>query len=324
MSAESPIIQMAKSAEKQKKPEKSQEELRAILEQKLKALKPNLQEGMKEYEQSLKDDVFEDQDGEPDGAGEERKEVLQKKLSILFDRAEKMKEKLDSKEILPQATPELSASYTHPDGRQEAITLDIEAKLQEFLSFYQKTKIDLPPDFEDTVRDIWDRNQTEMEQAIEQNGFDEILIIPGNIPLTKLKDKMAMEKGYLEGDNFKNGGSFANAVSQNTDKPRLILVHKAQNLKDRPELKQTFNIKGQDVKLDEALTLDDYIIFQRKYFEETGKHLDEIGWTWFATKSGARLVFSYWNPGIHELSVHADGLGNRSGNLGVRSSRCFF
>ena len=55
-----------------------------------------------------------------------------------------MKARLDSKEILPQATPEISASYTHPDSKVETITLDLEAKLQEFISFYQKTRVDLP------------------------------------------------------------------------------------------------------------------------------------------------------------------------------------
>ena len=220
-------------------------------------------------------------------------------------------------------TPEIFASYSHPDGRKETITLDLEVKLQDFISFYQQTNINLPPDFEDTIRDIWNRHQTEIEQAIEQNGFDEMLIIPGNIPLAELKDKMTIENGYYESTNFKEGGAFAGAVSQNVDKPRLVLVHKTQNLKDRPELASTFNIKGQDVKLDLALTLEDYLIFQRKYFEETGKHLDADGWTWLATKSGARLVYSAWSPDYRELDVDAHDLDYQAGRLGVRPSRCF-
>jgi hypothetical protein len=219
---------------------------------------------------------------------------------------------------------EISTEYTHPDGKKETINLDFEAKLQDFISFYKKTNLDLPAGFEDTAREIWDRNQTEIEQAIKQNGFDDILIVPGNIPLAELKDKMTMEKGYYESSNFKEGGSFAGAVSQNTDKSRIILVHKTQNLKDRPELKQTLNIKGQDVKLDEALTLEDYIVFQKKYFEETGKHLDEDGYTWLATKSGARLVDSCWNPDNAELNVNASDPENHTGNLGLRPARCFF
>ena len=95
MSFELPITQMAKLPEKAKKPEKSQEELREVLELKLKSLKPTLQEGIKEYEQALKDDVFDDAPGEPSGTGEKRQEVMQTKLTALLGRADKLKRKLD-------------------------------------------------------------------------------------------------------------------------------------------------------------------------------------------------------------------------------------
>jgi hypothetical protein len=317
------VTQMAR-AKKPEKLEKSQEELRAVLEQKLASMKPTLQDGAKEYEQALKDEIFDDQPGEPAGAGEARKEALQKKLTALFDRAEKLKAKLDSGEEIPQATPEVSATYTHPDGKKETISLDFEQKLQEFLAFYQKNNITPPHDFEDTVRDLWEKNQTEIEQAIEQNGFDELLIIPGGFPLTELKDKLTMESGYWESSNFKAGNSFAGAKSQNTDKSRIILVHKNQELTERPELASTLNIKGQDVKLDQTLTLEDYLVFQKKYFEETNKHLDETKYVWLATKAGARLVNSYWSPSTHRLNVNASDLANQNGNLGVRPARCFF
>ena len=318
------IFQTAKAGKHQEKKEKSQAELTAILEQKLITLKSVLQEGIREYEQAMKDGVFEDEDEESKGSGETRKETMQKKLADTVNRAERMKQKLDSKEILPQTTPEISASYTHPDGKKETITIELEANLEEFLSFYKKTGIDLPPDFEDAIRDIWNANQTEIEEAIEQNGFNDILVIPAIQSIEELKDKMTMENGYYTDSDFNNAGGFASVVSPNTDKPRLILVHNSQNLKDRPELEQTLNTKGQDVKLDQALTLEDYIIFQRKYFEETGKHLDEDGWTWLSFKVGTRLVYSHWNPGNHELYVNAFALGSQSGFLGVRPSRCFF
>ncbi len=163
-----------------------------------------------------------------------------------------------------------------------------EQKLQDFQRFYQSHNINLPPNFADQIRDIWENNTQKIEQAIEQNGFDDMLLLPGGIPLPELNAKMTVGyKPTYEGDNFKAGGSFALAKSQKTDKPRLVLVHKTQNLRDRPE---TLNIQGQDVKQDQILTLEDYLIFQRKYFEETKKHLDEVGWTWLATTSGARLV----------------------------------
>ena len=278
---------MTKSSEP-KRQEKSQAELRETLEEMLESLKPALQEGIKEYQEALKDDTFEDKEGEPDGAGEARKESMQKKLTLLFDRAEKMKTKLDNKEPLPDSTSEISAEYTHPDGHKEQITLDLEAKLLDFISFYKKTGLDLPSDFEDTARDIWQKNQAEIEQAMRENGFDDMLIIPATPDLKELSEKMKIENGYY--DHIKSSSTVQTLdgiplISQNTDKPRIILVHKTQNLKDRPELKQTLNTKGQDVKIDQALTLEDYLVFQKKYFEETlhasggqaGKHLDEDG-----------------------------------------------
>jgi len=310
------LAQMANSRNPEKR-EKTQGELRGILEGRLNLLKSFLFEGLAKYDLAIKDETFDD------GDGEKRKVAMQNELENLFERARKIREKLDSKEPLPQDAQEISTRYTHPDGRIETITIDIETKLQDFVTFYAKTKIDLPPDFEDIIRDIWNRYQDRIQEAIEQKGFDEILIIPGNIPLPELAEKMKMEKGYFEGQDFKDGGSFAGAVSINADKPRIILVHKAQNLYDRPELASTLNTMGVDVKIGNALRLEDYLIFQRKYFEETNKHLDEVGATWLSTESGDCLVYSDWNHTNRVLHVVAEGRETRVGLLGVRSSRSF-
>ena len=317
-------------ASTRKSPEKSQEELRADLESKLTALESPLEQGAKEYQQALNEGLFEDKDGEPEGSGEIRQKEMQKKLTVILQRAENMNAKLNSGETLKQLQEEIQVDYTytnpktHQIEKTETINLNIEAKLQDFLSFYQKTNIDISPDFEALVLDIWERNQTEIQKAVEQNGFDEMLIVPANIPLPDLAEKMKMQNGYWESGNFTSGGSFALATSQNVDKPRIVLTHKTQNLKDRPELEQTLNVKGQDVKLDQILTLEDYLVFQKKYFEETGKHLDEIGWTWLATMSGARLVRSSWDPSLGRLFVGAHDLDDQDSSLGARPSRSFF
>jgi len=81
------------------------------------------------------------------------------------EKTEKMKATLDSKEPLPQIQEEISVNYTYTNPttniveHQETITLSIEQKLQDFLSFYKKTNIDLPPDFEDTGKHLNDYNQ---------------------------------------------------------------------------------------------------------------------------------------------------------------------
>jgi hypothetical protein len=75
--------------------------------------------------------------------------------------------------------------------------------------------------------------------------------------------------------------------------------------------------------LDQTLTLEDYLVFQKKYFEETNKHFDETKYVWLATKSGTRLVNSNWNPSNHQLNVNANDLTNQNDNLGARPARCF-
>ncbi len=327
------IITLAQKAGKPPRREKSQAELRADLEQCFRSFKTTLETRMKEYEQALRDGTFEDADAEADGAGEKRKNAMQQEIDTLFARAEKMKTILDSHEPVIFDPSSLSADYTYTNPqtkkveRRETITLDLEVKLQEFLSFYKKTHVDLPTDFEDTIRAIWTRNYDDIQQAIEQNGFDDLLIIPPTPNIGDLSEKMIMEDGYYDFIQTHTTVQTLGGIplqSPNTDKPRIVLVHNTQNLKDRPELASTLSIKGKDVKLDQILTLEDYLIFQRKYFEETNTHLDEVGWTWLATKSGARLVDAYWNPGDHRLNVDAYDPAPQRDYLGARSSRCFF
>lgn len=307
------------------RPEKSQAELRDTLKKRFLGMKETIRDATAEYEQALAEESFEDKEGEPEGSGEKRRESVQAKMNALLERAEGMKAKLDSNEELPNFIDPLTAKYTREDGKVENITLSLESKLGEFTSFYQKNNIDLPPDFEEAIKEIWDRNAEEITKSIEENGFDDVLLMPQDLSLPDLHQKTT--QGYkptYESDNFKAGGSFALAKSQNTDKPRIVLVHKTQNLEDREELKKTLNIKGEDLKFDLILTLEDYLIFQRKYFEETGKHLDEKGWTWLATKSGARFVNAHWTPGLGQLVVAADAPGSRAPDLGARPARSFF
>ena len=220
-----------------------------------------------------------------------------------------------------QSSPEaISATY-----QTESITIDLDQKIQEFKDFYKTNKIDTPADFEDQIKEIWGNNVDAIQKAIEENGFDDILLMPASIPLPDLHSKMT--EGYVatyQSENFTAGGSFTGAKSQNVDKPRIVLVHKTQNLKDRPELAKTLNTKGQDLNLDHLLTLEDYLVFQRKYFKETNKYLDEEGWTWLATKSGARLVYADWSPSAGRVRVDASALGYQRALLGARPSRSFF
>ena len=306
--------------------EKSQTELREALNERFSRMKNIIRQVIDEYKTALKDGVFEDAEGEEDGSGVRRREIMQNKINGLFDRAEQMKEKLNSKEKLQDFTESIFVNYTNPDKKVENIVFSFEQKLQDYIDFYKTSKLDLPPDFENSIREIWENNLDDIQKAIEENGFDDMLLMPADIPLPGLNTKMT--EGYknatYEGSNFSGGGGLQGAKSQNVDKPRIVLVHKTQNLKDRPELAKTLNIKGEDAIKSGILTLEDYLVFQRKYFKETGKHLDEIGATWLATYSGVRLVDASWDPYGGQVSVSADALDYRHEILGARPSRSFF
>jgi hypothetical protein len=108
------LIQMANglTAPTPEKPVSTQEELRSKLEKKFQGIKPQLDSGRAEYKQALKDGTFEDKDGEEVGSGEKKKKAMQKKLTDLLDKAEKMKIKLNSGEVLqdePDSFPEIES-----------------------------------------------------------------------------------------------------------------------------------------------------------------------------------------------------------------------
>ena len=78
------------------------------------------------------------------------------------------------------------------------------------------------------------------------------------------------------------------------------------------------------IKSEETMSLTDYLIYQKKYFEETGEHLDEKGATWLPrSKVGAQVVYAYWNPDSGRLGVDASALGYSNPVIGCRPSRCF-
>jgi hypothetical protein len=302
--------------------EGSQSNLREKLEQRFLSKKVQIEELINEYKQSLKDGLFLDQYDEEEGAGEKRKIELQEKINSILDKAEKMKSRLDGAEILPSFTEEIESSFTFPDtGKIEQININIEQKLQEFISFYEKHKVEMPEDFEERILEIWENNIDDIEKEIKEHGFNEILLIPPTTDLPDLAEKMK-ESEYRLWSNFKEEGGFKKAKSQNQDKIRLVLTHYVQNLKDHPELKKTLNTKGQDVPLLQTLSQEEYLIFSKKYFEETGKHLDEIGLTWLATESGSgRLVYSYWGGGRRDVCALCFSYGIV--HLGFRSSRSY-
>jgi hypothetical protein len=227
----------------------------------------------------------------------------------------------------------ISATYTSKDENDvetsETITIDFEKKLEYSVSFYKTHNIDLPENFTEIMIDIWTRNIDIIKKTIEEQGFDEILLIPGNLSVPDIHAKMS--EGYsatTTGDLFDEGGSFEGVIEKTTG-PRIILIHKnrAQNLEDRLELEKTLGDDADSlINSGQTLTLTDYLIYQRQFFEETGKHLDESDYYTYLPGSTVRnsgggfyVVDVLWRD---RLDVVADDPDDSISFIGCRLSRC--
>jgi len=269
------------------------------------------------------------------------------------ERLKNLKEKLVPKEI--------QASYLNPEtNEKKEIKLNLKEQVQSWQEFYQKHN--LPALNEQELRKIFQKNHKEMKEEMERYGYDHLLIIPENLPETEaLQQKMS--EGYTEtwqSDNFKEGGSFAGAKHAEKNQTRIILCHNDQDIyanpKANPLAKQTLNknilqlsglteaeiqqkiqnqeslpidfeaeINGKTIPIQaEGLSLNEYLLFQRQYFEKNQKHLDEKGWTWLLKSfSASRVVSASWGPDFTQLFVDAYDPGVSDGDLGCRLSRSF-
>jgi len=321
--------------------EKSQDELRTRMEERIKLLSADLDQKIADYRQAKKEGLFEDQDGETEGSGENRRKAALEEMNVIGDRGVKMRDMLDRGEGLPQFQSEISTAYkytieeTDPQTnkvakveKNEKINIDIEQKITDFKKLYKDTGVSTPKNFEDIILNIWNDNYDAIQAEIEKYGFDEVLLIPPITDLADLAEKMkTTDRDHSLSDNFKDGGGWAGAKSQHTNQPRIVLVHKVKELDNHPATQATLGKTGQEIMDDPELgykgilDLGEYLIFQKKYFDETGGHLDENKWVWLATKSGVRLVNAIWDSG--RLHVSADGLDVQFDHLGARPSRSF-
>lgn len=108
MSSEAPLAHVQRQAPAPKA-EKSQAELRGILEQTFIATKSKIDDALAAYDR----DTYEDAPDEAVGSGEKRQEAMQKKLLGMVERFEKMRAQLDSGEELKD-TPEADAASLEP------------------------------------------------------------------------------------------------------------------------------------------------------------------------------------------------------------------
>lgn len=165
-------------------------------------------------------------------------------------------------------------------------------------------------------------------------------------------------KETYQSDNLKEGGGLKEVKTSQAQKTRIIITKNIQNtfqsqdpiieatlnknimeltglteekvkkkIENKEPLTMNFKEKIKDKEIPikaEGLSLEEYMIFQRMYFNQTNKHLDEDGWTWFLKSlSGSRVVHSSWFPDYRRLLAYAGGPGYSYDDLGGRPSRSF-
>ena len=257
------------------------------------------------------------------------------------------KKELELKRVLKKAkrevlgetfNPVISTEYKYKDEKgkevKESLEIDFDKKLTQAIKFYQEHKIKAPADFENQMVDIWERNRDAMQEQMEKLGFDEILIIPAGIKMDEALDQ-EMTKGYKKKDGTVGEPTYwdvekTDIISKRNSKSRIIMVHKnkAKDLYDTPDtlpiLKETLGKKAGSFKPEEGLTVEEYFLFQRLYYEETGEHLDEKGSTWLpGSGAGSFVLRADWYPGFAQVIVGAYSPDFAYPFIGCRLSRRF-
>jgi hypothetical protein len=272
---------------------------------------------------------------------------------------------IEKRKPVEKAGSAIKTKWQNPEtGQKQLIEVDLEKNIEEQKWFYRDK-----PDFEineSAVREIWNEHHAEIQKEIEKYGYDSILIVPDKLPEEEDLNRDLIEtikEGAGEGKvaATKYWAEQKSIGSAKEKKYRIILVHSAQNLADHPLLKVTkgknimdltglsldevkeriekgqklpvnfeAELNGQKIQIQaEGLSLEEYEIFQRMYFEKSqGKHLDEKGWTrllksFSKSSSGSRVVGSSWDPADRQLIVAADGPARSHAALGLRLSRSF-
>ncbi len=221
------------------------------------------------------------------------------------------------------------------DGTE--IRFDLREIRQTWETFYGTHNLkvladDLPTDIKLTPE------QVDLLKQKAREGYTRAILVPANIDQHLLQLKQSLTDGLGKNaqnqpietflsDNVKP--SFPNQI-ETTDPRRkgkayLLLTNPNESLvpntknKSADELIAEFNAKGLS-----GLTLAEYLIEERKHFEETGKHLVDGSkeWTWLlASRDGAsRVLNADWLPDVHRVGVNSNPSGNRRSYLGARSS----
>ncbi len=224
------------------------------------------------------------------------------------------------------AVSELVAWVKDKEGREQEVRIDLAERLKYWGGFYRRHNVDGAAPLPEKVKLTAEQKQKMQELMAE--GFTQMIIIPENLvddpQITKdAKGKItaknpkyarlhaAMSAGYTgtyQGDNYKADGGLEGGQDR-TKKFRIILTKDVRNLQDDAQFKATLgkslaDLEQSELKKYSGFSESAYLIYQREYFERTGKHLDEIGWTWLPDSSRpgfGRVSYANWDPASVQL-----------------------
>ena len=283
-------------------------------------------------------------------------EEIEKLLEIAQEKRSQIESQMVPKEI--------KANFQNPETQEnKEISINFEQELKFFTDFYQKhlnlqiNQAEIKEIWRKNQKEI----KAEMEKYGYDSILNIPENIPNEEILNqKIIETMTNTTATYQSNNFKEGGSFSGVKNLNNSKARILLTHSDQNIyqnsKANPFLKSTLNksiidlsglseqeiqerienqreipinfeanLNNQKIQIQsEWLSLSEYQILQRTYFEKTKNHLDENGWTWLAkSASVSRLVDARWSSGGRQFFVDAADSSSSSGILCSRLSRSF-
>jgi hypothetical protein len=261
-------------------------------------------------------------------------EKVQTLKKVITEKLQNLKKKL----YYPK---KITAKFSNPEttkteNKDKDIEINVEEEIQKQQEFYAG-KEGMPNFNKQEVRQIFRKYEKEIQKAIEAYGYDTITIIPAKLPDTEALNQI-MTSGYknktFQSSDFKRGGGFNKVTSIESQKTRVILTHSDQDIyvifsankedNANPFLKATLNqlIDQLSAKAIEGLSLNEYLIIQRQYFENTGGHLDEMGWTWLPkSHSASHVVFVGWKS--DKLCVNVHYASHRALDLACRLCEIF-
>jgi hypothetical protein len=227
------------------------------------------------------------------------KAEFRKDRTELINKIKSIEAEINSIVVLMESLLPISAFS--PEGVE--IKIRLAEQLKYWSNFYENNGVDwvsLP----ETI-DVSKEQKKEMQRLITEFGFNEILIIPENLAangddyekllalMTKGYDEKIPHNQTLRFEDFKWGDDFY-GLKNKSNKLRIILTKKIKNIADdklflETEGKSIVDLKRQGGVLTKnklkGFDLGSYLVFQFKYFQETGKHLDGGSWIWLTEQS---------------------------------------